>query len=139
MLINYTVLFSYTVFEGIVMNTGLKTIDNLIERFGISVGEGHDAFQQVLDLYGGDSRATTMKLPFCFYQIIANLPVNRRLSLHQFYLPHRKARLASFLIDENGQIIEQVYYQRDRKYVKACKKLQSLVQCHYLKGWATAA
>lgn len=121
------------------MNTGLKTIDNLIERFGISVGEGHDAFQQVIDLYGGDSRAVSLKLPFCFYQIIANLPVNRRLSLHQFYLPHRKARLASFLIDESGHIIEQVYYQRDSKYVKACKKLQSLVQQNYLRNWVAAA
>ncbi|GGF81547.1 hypothetical protein [Alteromonas lipolytica] len=121
------------------MQTGLKTIDNLVQRFGISVGEGHDAFQQVLKLSGGDSRAMTMKLPFCFYQIIANLPVSRRLSLHQFYLPHRKARLASFLIDEKGRIVEQVYYQRDSKYVQACKKLQGLVQQSYLKDWAAAA
>lgn len=139
MLINYTVLFSYTVFKGIVMNTGLKTIDNLIERYGIVKSEGHDDFQQVVTMFGGDSRAATMKLPFCFYQIIANLPVSRRLSLHQFYLPHRKVRLASFLIGENGHIIEQVYYQRDSKYVKACKKLQMLVQRDYLKEWATAA
>ncbi|MDC8831211.1 hypothetical protein [Alteromonas gilva] len=121
------------------MQTGLKTIDSLIERFGICAGETHDAFQNVLCLHGGDKRAVALKLPFCFYHKLAHLPKSRMITLHQFYLPHRKARLASFLIDERGQVIEQVYYQRDSKYVKACKKLQSLVQHVYCHKQVSAA
>ena len=121
------------------MQTGLKTIDGLIERFGISAAETHDAFQHVLCLQGGDKRAIALKLPFCFYQKLSSLPKSRMITLHQFYLPHRKARLASFLINEHGQVIEQVYYQRDAKHVKACKKLQSFVEQFYCHKVATAA
>ncbi|NVK56167.1 MAG: hypothetical protein HWE26_11155 [Alteromonadaceae bacterium] len=121
------------------METGLKTIDSLIARFGVRADEYHDAFQNVLLLHGGDKRAVALKLPFCFYQKLSNLPKSRMITLHQFYLPHRKARLASFLIDERGQVIEQVYYQRDSKYVKACKKLQMLVQQTYWRKQVNAA
>lgn len=113
------------------MNTGLKTIDDLIQRFGIKTNESQDTFQQVMAWSGNDPRAAYFKLPFCFYQLITTMPATKNVTLHHFYLPHRKARLASFLIDANGKIIEQVFYQRDVKYVNACKKLQVMVQRAY--------
>lgn len=121
------------------MNTGLKTIDDLILRHGIKTDESQDTFQQVMCWSGNDPRAAHYKLPFCFYQLITNLPTTQSVTLHHFYLPHRKARLASFLINAQGKIIEQVFYQRDAKYVKASKKLQALVQRAYLATSSVAA
>lgn len=121
------------------MHTGMKNVDDLILRFGVMRVPGRDLFQHVLSLCGSDIKANTMKLPFCFYRVITSLPPNRQLLLHQFYLPHKKARLASFLIDEEGKIVEQVYFQRDRKYVLACRKLQLLVSNNYEKPMLSAA
>lgn len=121
------------------MNTGLKTIDELILRHGIKTAESQDTFQQVMKWSGNDPRAAHYKLPFCFYQLITNLPATQNVILHHFYLPHRKARLASFLINSQGKIIEQVFYQRDAKYVKASKKLQAMVQRAYLTTTSVAA
>ncbi|RDV27383.1 hypothetical protein DXV75_04960 [Alteromonas aestuariivivens] len=114
------------------MDTGLKTLDKLIEQHGIRVMEGQDELQSVVYLQGGDRRAVSMKLPFCFYRVIMSKPVSSVIKLHQVYLPYRRARLASFLVDEKGRVMEQVYYQRDSRYVRACRSIQKLVaQAHH--------
>lgn len=110
------------------MKTGLKTVDSLIEHYGIRVQEGKDASQALMALRGGDMRINAMRLPYCIVQKIMGLPAHRMLKLHQWYLPHKKAKLAAFLIDEKGSIIEQVYYQRDAKHVHACRKVQQFVE-----------
>ncbi len=109
------------------MTSGIKAIDKLLKTYGLAHQEGCDPFQSLTLLHGGDKRATTMKLPWCMYEKVMQRPVSARLTYHQLYLPYRKARLASFLIDEKGEVIEQVYYQRDARMVAACRYLQRLL------------
>ena len=107
------------------MATGVKAVDQLIEQFGILSSPGEDKFQRYFYLYGGDVRANT--LPFCMYQKVMNAPVSRRFSVHHFYLPHKKCKLASFLFNEKGELVEQVYYAKVARMVVVCRKLQQQV------------
>lgn len=110
------------------MNTGLKTVDNLIRTFGIRTRNGADKSQSLVTLSSADERLASMRIPFCMMQKILSLPQNRSLRFHQWYLPHKGAKLACFLIDEEGRIVEQVYFQRDTKHVNAARKLQQMVE-----------
>ncbi|GGW95543.1 hypothetical protein [Alteromonas halophila] len=110
------------------MTTGIKSIDKLIASYGLTTHAGKDAFQSVIRLRGGDAKARTLKLPWCMYQKVMQKPVSSALTYYQYFLPHRQHRLASFLVDEKGNIVEQVYYLRDGRGVKACKKLQVMLQ-----------
>jgi hypothetical protein len=113
------------------METGIKALDKLISQYGLSFQLGHDEFQRVVSFRGGDERAKLLKLPFCFYQIISHLAVTKQVTLHHFYLPYRGARLASYLIDEQGVVLEQVYYLREAKYIKACRKIKLALERQY--------
>ena len=107
------------------MTTGVKAVDQLIEQFGILSSPGENKFQRFSYLYGGDVRANS--LPFCMYQKVMNAPVSHRFSVHHFYLPHKKCKLASFLFNEKGELIEQVYYPKASRMVVVCRKLQQYV------------
>jgi len=107
------------------MTTGVKAVDQLIDRFGILSGPGEDQFQRFSYLFGGDKRANT--LPFCMYQKVMSAPVSRRFAVHHFYLPHKKCKLASFLFNEKGELIEQVYFTKMSRMVNVCRKLQQRV------------
>ena len=109
------------------MNTGLKTIDNLISSFGIRTEEGVDKSQSLMTFLGGDFRVNTVKMPFCIMQKILQAPHHQEFRLLQWFLPHKGVRLASFLINDAGNIVEQVYFQRDAKHVEACRRLQKKV------------
>ncbi|WP_421134513.1 hypothetical protein [Alteromonas sp. A079] len=107
------------------MQTGIKAVDQLIEKHGLLRAPGQDAFQRRLQLVGGDKRAEF--LPFCMYQKVMYAPMSKHFTVHHFYLPARNAKLASFLFDEKGQLIEQVYYQKVAKMVNVCRKLHQLL------------
>ena len=108
------------------MQTGIKAVDQLILKHGIMVNFGADTFQRRSRLTGGDARANG--LPFCMYQKVAYAPLSHQFTVHHFYMPGNKGKLASFLFDEKGQLIEQVYYQKVARWVEVCRKLQQLVQ-----------
>ena len=108
------------------MQTGIKSVDTLITKYGILVSPGADEFQRRVRLTGGDERANN--LPFCMYQKVAHAPLSKCFNVHHFYLPSHKGKLASFLFDEKGNLIEQVYYQRVARWVKVCRKLELLVK-----------
>ena len=110
------------------MTTGLKTIDAMITRFGVRVDEGQDESQSLMMLQGGDHRVHAMRVPYCIFQKIQSFATQRTLKLHQWFLPNKKGRLATFLIDEAGNIVEQVYYPRDSRHVAACRKIQLIVE-----------
>jgi hypothetical protein len=111
-----------------IMQTGIKAVDQLISKHGIMADLGYDTFQRRARLTGGDERANT--LPFCMYQKVVSAPLSRNFTVHHFYMPGNKGKLASFLFDEKGALIEQVYYQKVSRWVKVCRKLQQLVQKH---------
>ena len=108
------------------MQTGIKAVDQLISKHSIMADLGADTFQRRTRLTGGDERANA--LPFCMYQKVAHAPLSKQFTVHHFYMPSNKGKLASFLFDEKGQLIEQVYYQKVARWVQVCRKLQQLVQ-----------
>ena len=108
------------------MQTGVKAVDELLSKHGILTESGFDDFQRRARLPGGDERANS--LPFCMYQKITNAPMSHFFTVHHFYMPGNKGKLASFLFNEKGQLIEQVYYQKVARWVQVCRKLQQLVQ-----------
>ena len=108
------------------MQTGVKAIDQLISKHGIMADLGYDSFQRRARLTGGDQRANA--LPFCMYKKVVSAPLSRSFTVHHFYMPGNKGKLASFLFDEKGELIEQVYYQKIARWVKVCRKLHQLVQ-----------
>lgn len=113
------------------MNTGLKTIDNLIRSFGVRTEEGADKSQSLTTFAGGDFRVNSVKMPHCIMQKILQAPQDKQFRLLQWFLPHKQARLASFLIDESGTVVEQVYFQRDARHVEACRRIQKTVARTY--------
>ncbi len=123
-------IFLYCLFIqylGVIMTSGVKAVDNLIEKYGFLTKEGKNPFQTVMTLFGQDDRLTSMKMPYCFFRILSDAKLSEKFSMHHLYLPHRKARLASFLVNSAGDICEQVYYVRDAKGVKVCKKVQQML------------
>ena len=108
------------------MQTGIKAVDQLILKHGILNELGSNTFQRRSRLTGGDERANG--LPFCMYQKVVNAPVSHQFTVHHFYMPGNKGKLASFLFNEKGQLIEQVYFQKVARWVQVCRKLQQLVQ-----------
>ena len=108
------------------VQTGIKAVDQLVAKHGILADFGADSFQRRLRLSGGDERANA--LPFCMYQKVVYAPLSQFFTVHHFYMPGNKGKLASFLFDEKGTLIEQVYYQKVARWVKVCRKLQQLVQ-----------
>ena len=119
------------------MQTGVKAVDELLSKHGILTESGFDDFQRRARLLGGDERANS--LPFCMYQKIMNAPMSHFFTVHHFYMPGTKNRLASFLFDAKGQLVEQVYYQRVVRWVNVCRKLQVLVQKHSVTNFNLAA
>lgn len=105
--------------------TGHKAIDQLIQRYGVMLSPGEDSFQRFLYLTGGDKKAN--HLPFCMFQKVMEKPLSYQFTVHHFYLPNKKGRLASFLFDEKGVLVEQVYYVKLARLIQVCKKLQRLV------------
>ncbi|WP_218397184.1 hypothetical protein [Alteromonas lipotrueae] len=115
------------------MTTGVKAVDQLIEKFGILSSPGQDKFQRLTHLFGGDKRADS--LPFCMYQKVMGAPVSRRFTVHHFYLPYKNCKLASFMFNEKGELIEQVYFTKMSRMVNVCRKLQRmLLQERVLQG-----
>ena len=104
----------------------LKRLISFISKHGIMAEFGSDTFQRRSRLTGGDERANG--LPFCMYQKVVHAPLSHQFTVHHFYMPGNKGKLASFLFNEKGQLIEQVYYQKVARWVEVCRKLQQLVQ-----------
>lgn len=118
--------------------TGIKALDKLLKDFGFLAEEGKDEFQRVTRYQGKDEKLATAKMPFCFYRLLESMPEGRSFRLHSFYLPYKKQRLAAFLVDEQGHIVEKVFYQRDRLYVEACHKVAAKL-CSFYQQHSQAA
>jgi hypothetical protein len=112
-------------------NTGLKSIDQLVTRYGINLSDAEtlladNAFQKSLVLYGQDQRLDYMKLPPCMYMIISAASIEERFTIHRFYLPYKNGiRFATYLLNEEGDVIESVCYQRNAKYLAAFKVIRT--------------
>ena len=111
------------------MQTGIQTLDKLIEKIGLRTHPCDNDLQQVDLCYGGvQPQLVDTKLPFCIARAIFRAPMYSTLRLHQLWLAGRSKPLACFLVDENGDIVERVYYQNGRKYYDACDKVIRHIQ-----------
>ena len=110
------------------MKTGMATIDNAIAKFGLTHQPIENEFQSVVQCFGGETPALrSVNLPFCINQFLFNAPLYSQWLLHQFELPKTNKKLACFITDLNGNVVERVYYQNSRKYYDACDKLVNRV------------
>jgi hypothetical protein len=113
--------------------TGIKSIDQLVYRYSInfSCNESQladNAFQKSLILYGQDQRLDYVNLPPCMYMIISQADVDEKFTVHRFYLPYKNGvRFATYLLNEDGEVIESVSYQRNVKYLNAFKIIRKKI------------
>lgn len=107
------------------METGIKQLDRYVSRLGITQDPVNNQLQKGFRIYANDPRLRSLMLPYCMHRLCLELRGSESLILHTFYLPYRpsRTRLASFLLDEQGNIIEQVYFQRQFRYINASKAI----------------
>ncbi|MGJ8674541.1 MAG: hypothetical protein ACSHWP_01210 [Pseudoalteromonas sp.] len=112
------------------VSSGIKSIDQLIQRYGICLSSAENqiadnAFQKSLVLYGQDQRLDYVNLPPCMYMIIAEADAETKFIIHRLYLPYKNGvRFATYLLNENGDLVESVCYQRNSKYLQAFKVIR---------------
>jgi|GEM_PF-3335096 len=112
------------------LSSGIKSIDQLIQRFSICLlgaenQLANNAFQKSLVLYGQDQRLDYVSLPPCMYMIIAEADAQTKFIIHRLYLPYKNGvRFATYLLNDDGDVIESVCYQRNSKYLQAFKVIR---------------
>jgi hypothetical protein len=58
--------------------------------------------------------------------IISAACIEERFTIHRFYLPYKNGiRFATYLLNEEGDVIESVCYQRNTKYLAAFKVIRT--------------
>jgi hypothetical protein len=116
-----------------IKSTGVKSLDQLILRHRVCLSDdecqlANNAFQKSLVLYGQDQRLDFVNLPPCMYMLIAEAAVETKFVIHRFYLPYKNGvRFATYLLNEQGDIIESVSYQRNTKYLQAFKVIRKQI------------
>jgi len=112
------------------LSTGIKSIDQLVQRYRVCLNSSanqlsDNAFQKSLILYGQDQRLDYVNLPPCMYMIIAEADTETKFVIHRLYLPYKNGvRFATYLINDDGDVIESVCYQRNSKYLHAFKVIR---------------
>jgi len=112
------------------VSSGIKSIDQLIERYGVCLKSeesqlADNAFQKSIVLYGQDQRLDYVNLPPCIYMIIAEANAETKFIIHRLYLPYKNGvRFATYLLNDDGDVVESVCYQRNSKYLQAFKVIR---------------
>lgn len=115
------------------MNTGIKQLDRLIAKHGVSTGLTHNDFQSSVRLYHNDHRLNTLRLPYCQYRIVEELREGEHLTLHRFYLAYNEntPRLAFFLIDANNEVVDKVFFLKHNRYKVAAHAIGKLLRTQH--------
>ena len=103
----------------------LKSVEQLIEKYGVSAFADDTPFIKRRQLTHNDAMQKGM--PFCFFRKLQALTPHDSVWCFTAFLPNKKQRLAMYLVDKHNNVVEQVYYLRDRKGVAACEKIQRLL------------
>jgi hypothetical protein len=112
------------------ISSGIKGIDQLVQRYGVCLNNNENqlsdnTFQKSLILYGQDQRLDYVNLPPCMYMIIAGADAEKKFVIHRLYLPYKNGvRFSTYLLNNDGDVIESVCYQRNSKYLHAFKVIR---------------
>lgn len=112
------------------ISTGIKSIDLLVQRYYVCLNSDENqladnAFQKSLILYGQDQRLDYVNLPPCMYMIIAEADAETKFIVQRLYLPYKNGvRFATYLLNDDGNVVESVCYQRNSKYLRAFKVIR---------------
>jgi hypothetical protein len=115
------------------ISTGIKSIDLLVKRYCVCLNSDENeladnAFQKSFILYGQDQRLDYVNLPPCMYMIIAEADAKTKFVIHRLYLPYKNGvRFATYLLNDDGDVIESVCYQRNSKYLRAFKVIRKQI------------
>jgi hypothetical protein len=112
------------------ISTGMKSIDLLVKRYCVCLNSNENeladnVFQKSLILYGQDQRLDYVNLPPCMYMIITKADAKTKFVIHRLYLPYKNGvRFATYLLNDDDDVIESVCYQRNIKYLRAFKAIR---------------
>lgn len=120
------------------MKTGIKKLDILISRYGITASQVCNEFQFSAPIRRHDPSMRSLNLPYCFHRLIESNN-HEQLILYRFKNHTKNMFLAAFLVDEAGNIVERVYYQRKASYVEACKAIECELVRQLKQGQSRAA
>jgi len=115
------------------VRSGIKSVDQLVQRYHVYLQSrenelADNAFQKSLILYGQDQRLDYVNLPPCMYMIIAEADAATKFVIHRLYLPYKSGvRFATFLLSNDGDVLESVCYQRNSKYLNAFKVIRKQI------------
>ena len=120
--------------------TGIALLNKYVEQSGIALGEELENEVQTNFIFiKNDPRLKYLRMPHCFLQKIAGLDDEGHLTVIRFYLADKRKFLCAFMIDQDGQIIERVYYQREQRFVKASRVKECYVTAALNKWMPVAA
>jgi hypothetical protein len=124
------------------MNTlsGLKAIDNLIEKYGIGFEQADNPFQSVLCIPPGNNleglrEAITpfglKTFPHVIWLKLSTAHLEETVYLHQFRLPQLDGRVFCWvLVTQQGCLLEFATEINKLHYLKAAKYLAHLITHH---------
>lgn len=124
------------------MNTlsGLKAIDNLIEKYGIGFEQADNPFQHILRIPSGHDLAGLREVikpfglktfPHAIWLKLTTAPTKETVFLHQFRLPQLAGRVFCWvLVTEQGRLLEYATQINKINYLKAAKHISRLITQH---------
>lgn len=112
------------------MKTGIKLLDNVIKKHGISQELIENEFQSSLRLFSNDSRLKSLRLPPCIAQIIMTMKLSETVVLHRFYLSYqaKAPRITFLLVSEDGKVLKHVCFSKHAKYKAASTAIASMFE-----------
>ncbi|WP_438863855.1 hypothetical protein [Neptunicella sp.] len=123
-----------------ISNCGIKAIDELVIKHGISYEQVDNPFQKTLHLPACESAMSTRAaiLPFGLHRFPPSIWLklttdcqNKSTILHQFRLPQLGGKsICWVLLDTRGQVLELAVCIHKIRYVKAAKYLVNLLIHH---------
>ncbi|MFQ3198791.1 MAG: hypothetical protein ACI8R9_002000 [Paraglaciecola sp.] len=124
------------------MNTlsGLKAIDNLIEKYGIGFEQADNPFQSVLCIPPGNNLEELREaitpfglktFPHVIWLKLSTAHLEESVYLHQFRLPQLDGRVFCWvLVTQQGCLLEFATEINKLHYLKAAKYLSRLITHH---------
>lgn len=124
------------------MNTlsGLKAIDNLIDKYGIGFEQADNPFQHTLCIHPGNDLAGLREVikpfglktfPHAIWLKLSTAHLTETVYLHQFRLPQLDGRVFCWvLVTQQGCLLEFATQINKITYLKAAKYLSRLITRH---------
>jgi hypothetical protein len=137
---SYYTVYKYSLEAAMDTLTGLKAIDNLIEKYGIGFEQADNPFQCILCIPPGNNLEGLRKaispfglktFPHVIWLRLSTAHLEETVYLHQFRLPQLDGRVFCWvLVTQQGCLLEFAIQINKINYLKAAKHLSRLITRH---------